>query len=82
MVPAAFAGVKISNSLRLGYAYESTPVKAMGFNNASHEITLNMRFGSKKSLRKRQRWATAVLHVKTGERKTGLSKRTILTRQN
>jgi type IX secretion system PorP/SprF family membrane protein len=50
--PAAFAGVKISNSLRLGYAYESTPVKAMGFNNASHEITLNMRFGSKKELKK------------------------------
>jgi type IX secretion system PorP/SprF family membrane protein len=50
--PAAFAGVKISNSLRVGYAYESTPARAMGFNNASHELTLNMRFGGKKEPKK------------------------------
>jgi type IX secretion system PorP/SprF family membrane protein len=50
--PAAFAGVKISNNLRLGYAYETTPARAIGFTNASHELTLNMRFGAKKELKK------------------------------
>lgn len=50
--PAAFAGVKISNNLRLGYAYETSPARAIGFNNASHEMTLNMRFGAKKEPKK------------------------------
>jgi type IX secretion system PorP/SprF family membrane protein len=62
--PAAFAGVKISNNLRLGYSYETTPAKAMGFSNASHELTLNMRFGSKKEPKK-----TATLGSSSAARK-------------
>ena len=50
--PAAFAGVRISNNLRLGYAYETTPTRTIGFSNASHELTLNMRFGPKKEPKK------------------------------
>jgi type IX secretion system PorP/SprF family membrane protein len=66
--PAAFAGVRISNTLRLGYAYETMPARSIGFTNASHELTLNMRFGAKKELKKAPKLGSSAVARKETEK--------------
>jgi type IX secretion system PorP/SprF family membrane protein len=68
--PTAFAGFKVTNTLRLGYGYELGTFRSAGFTNATHEFVLNMRFGQKKESTSKPSPARPVPHLPAKNRDT------------